>query len=152
MARKKLYQPHYCTATDSRVVQTRMALRQALLQLLDSKSLEQITIREIAAAAGVGYNTFFRHYRDKEALIREIATDEIERLLDLSMTTLDGSNALEASRALCHYVAEHEALWSTLLTGGAANFLREQPLAARSIGSGCGVAPAMRSRASRTKA
>jgi AcrR family transcriptional regulator len=126
MARKKLYQPHYSTTTDLRVVQSRQALCRALLELLDSKPLEVITIREIAARADVGYNTFFRHYKDKEALLREIATDEIERLLDLSMTTLDASNSLEASRALCHYVAEHETLWSTLLTGGAANFLREE--------------------------
>jgi len=126
MARKKLFQPHYSTATDSRIVQTRQALREALLELLDGKPLEQITIREIAATAGVGYNTFFRHHKDKEALVRDIATDEIGHLLDLCMTTLDASNTLEASRALCQFVAEHETLWSTLLTGGAANFLREE--------------------------
>jgi len=126
MARKKLYQPHYSTATDARILETREALRLALLELLDNKSLEQITIREIAGTAGVGYNTFFRHHEDKEALLRDIATEEIARLLELSMTTLDASNSLEASRALCRYVAEHEALWSTLLTGGAANFLREE--------------------------
>jgi len=126
MKQKKLYQPHYTTATDLRVLQTRQALRQALLELLDDKPLEQITIREIAATAGVGYNTFFRHHQDKEALLRDIATGEIEQLLDLSMTTLDASNTLEASRALCGFVAEHEALWTTLLTGGAANFLRDE--------------------------
>lgn len=126
MARKKLYQPHYSTATDARILQTRGALREGLLQLLASRPLEQITIREIAAAASVGYNTFFRHYTDKEALLKEIATDELRQLIALSVTTLDASNSLQASRALCRFVAEHDTLWSTLLTGGAANTLREE--------------------------
>ncbi len=126
MARKKLYQPHYSTTTDSRVLQTRQALRRALLELIDSRPLEQITIREIAAAAGIGYNTFFRHHTGKEELVREIVTDELSQLIELSVTTLDSSNLTEAARALCHFVAEHDALWSTLLTGGAANTLRDE--------------------------
>ncbi len=126
MARKKLYQAHYASTTDSRVLQTRAALRQALLELVDNKPLEQITIREIAAAAGVGYNTFFRHYPAKEDLVKAIVTDELSHLIELSVTTLDASNQTEAARALCRFVAEHDALWSTLLTGGAANTLRDE--------------------------
>jgi len=126
MARKRLYQPHYATTTDSRVVQTRLALRQALLLLIDDKPLEQISIREIATAAGIGYNTFFRHYTGKEALVKEIVTEELSQLIALSVTTLDASDSLEASRALCRFVAEHNALWSTLLNGGAVNTLRDE--------------------------
>jgi AcrR family transcriptional regulator len=126
MAKKRLYQPHYSTTSDSRVLQTRQALRVALLELIGDKSLEQITIREIAAAAGIGYNTFFRHYTGKEELVKAIVTDELSQLIDLSVTTLDASSSTEAARALCHFVAEHEALWSTLLNGGAANILRDE--------------------------
>ncbi len=126
MARKKLYQPHYSTTSDSRVLQTRRALREALLQLIAGKPLEQITIREIAGAAGIGYNTFFRHYPGKEELVKEIVTNELRQLIELSVTTLDAANSTEAARALCRFVAEHDALWSTLLTGGAANTLRDE--------------------------
>lgn len=126
MARKKLYQPHYSTTSDSRVLQTRQALRRALLELIDRKPLEQITIREIAAAAGIGYNTFFRHHTSKEALVKEIATEELSRLIELSVTTLDASSSTEAARKLCRFVAQHHTLWSTLLTGGAANILRDE--------------------------
>ena len=126
MARKKLYQPHYSTATDARIRQTREALRKALLRLLASRPLQRISIRDIAAAAGVGYNTFFRHHTSKEALLKEIVTEELSQLIALSVTTLDASNSLEASRALCRFVAEHDTLWSTLLTGGAANTLRDE--------------------------
>jgi len=107
-------------------VQTRLALRQALLALIGDKPLEQVSIRDIAGAAGVGYNTFFRHYTSKETLLKDIVTDELNQLITLSVTTLDASDSLEASRALCRFVAEHDALWCTLLTGGAANTLRDE--------------------------
>jgi AcrR family transcriptional regulator len=126
MAHQKLYRPHYSTATDSRVLQTRQTLRRALLELIDSKPLEQISIREIATTAGVAYNTFFRHYTGKEELVKEIMTDELSQLIGLSATTLDASSSTEAARALCHFVADRDALWCTLLTGGAANTLRDE--------------------------
>lgn len=126
MHKKKLYQPHYSTATDARIVQTREALGSALLELVADKPLEQITIREITARARIGYNTFFRHYRGKEELVRHVVADEITRLIELSVTTLDSSSSSGAALAVCRFVAEHDALWSTLLTGGAANTVREE--------------------------
>ena len=126
MEQKKLYQPHYSTTRDARVLQTRQALRQALLELIDSKPLEQITIRDIAAAAGIGYNTFFRHYTNKEVLLREIVSEELSQLIELSVSAMDASDSTGASRALCQFVADHDTLWSTLLNGGAANTLRDE--------------------------
>lgn len=126
MARKKLYQPHYSTTSDARVLQTRQALRRALLELIDTRPLEQITIREIAATAGVGYNTFFRHYEGKDELVRAIVSEELSELIELSISTLDASDSSRAALALCEFVSQHEALWSTLLTGGAANTLRDE--------------------------
>lgn len=123
---KKIFRPGFATATDARVVQTREALRGALLELLNVKSLEHITIREITAAADVGYTTFFRHHPTKEALLEDIAAGEIERLIELSLRVFDDQSTQAASFALCNYVAEHKALWSTLLTGGAAGTLRAE--------------------------
>lgn len=126
MAQKKLYQPHYSTTSDARVLHTRQAIRQALLELIDNSSLEQISIRQIASAAGIGYNTFFRHYTDKEVLVREIVAEELQQLIELCVTTLDTSDSTGAALALCQFVAKHDSLWSTLLNGGAANTLREE--------------------------
>lgn len=126
MTQNIIYQPHYSTTTDARVVQTREALRQALLQLLNQKPFEQITIREITAAAGVGYTTFFRHHPGKEDLLNDIAADEIKRLIELAVPVLDTTDVKAASLTFCSKVAEHRTLWATLLTGGAASVLREE--------------------------
>jgi len=122
----KIYQPHLSTARDARAVRTREALRRALLRLLESKPLDRITIRDIAAAAGIGYTTFFRHHPTKEALLNEIAAKQIRRLISLALPAAEAGDTRAASMALCSYVQQHRALWSTLLTGGAAGILREQ--------------------------
>ena len=120
------YQPHYSTTTDLRVIQTREAIYRAFLSLLDSKALDQITIREIAATAGIGYKTFFRHYTGKAELLNAIAADEIKRLIELSVSVMNTANPKEGARALCRYVADNDAIWSTLLNGGAAHTMRDE--------------------------
>ncbi len=126
MTQSKVYRPHFATTRDARVLQTRKALKQALLKLLDEKPLEEITIREIVAAAGVNYTTFFRHHTSKEELLDDIAAGEIQTLFDLTLPALDTSDTRAGALALCNYVAENKALWSRLLTGGAAGRLREE--------------------------
>jgi AcrR family transcriptional regulator len=107
-------------------VRTRESLRRALLDLLQIKPLEQITIRDLAATANIGYTTFFRHHPTKEALLNDVAAEQIGKLIELSLPMLGDNNTRAASMALCTYVAEHRDLWSTLLTGGAAGALREE--------------------------
>lgn len=127
MSRKKtMQQPHYANTQDARVIQSRQSLQQALLDLLEDKSFKDITIKEITEAAGLGYNTFFRHYADKDALLKDIADGEIKHLIELSVAALDGINTKEAARAICGYVAAHRALWTKLVTAGAVEALREE--------------------------
>lgn len=126
MKQAKTYRADYSTATDARVHQTRASIRKAFLELLAKKPLEQITIREIASAASIGYTTFFRHHPSKEELLNEIAASEIRNLIELALPVLGPINSREATLKMCRYVAEHRALWSTLLTGGAASVLREE--------------------------
>ena len=78
----KIYRPHFSTTSDARVVRTRESLRQSMLELLATRPFEQITIRELASDAGIGYTTFFRHHPTKESLLEEIAAEEIRQLID----------------------------------------------------------------------
>ena len=113
---------------DPRAVKSGQALRAALLSLLERKPLEQITIREIAAAAGVHYATFFRHHPTKEALLDDVAADQIDRLVALTLPVLDAAGSDASFLALANYVDEHRRLWTTLLTGGAGAAMRAELL------------------------
>lgn len=111
---------------DPRAIRTQEALYGAMLELLQQKNLEQISVRDIVALAGVGYNTFFRHYASKEALLESIAAEQISTLFQLSVPVLDSRNLHTAALALVNYVNENRWLWKTLLTGGAAGFVRAE--------------------------
>ncbi|MDE8650935.1 TetR/AcrR family transcriptional regulator [Novosphingobium album (ex Liu et al. 2023)] len=112
--------------TDARQVRSRNALADALLALLEEKPFDQLTIREITARAGTGYATFFRHYPTKEALLGDVASEEIAHLLAMTVPILDQVDSFQSTLALCAYVAEHGKLWSALLTGGAAGIVRAE--------------------------
>lgn len=57
--------------TDLRVVKTKEALHNALLELLDMKSLNAISISEICRRAKVNRGTFYLHYTQVEDLFEE---------------------------------------------------------------------------------
>lgn len=121
-----LHRPHLKTAQDARAVRTREALRRALLRLLELKSLEQITIRDICAVAKVGYTTFFRHHLTKESLLDDVAAEQIGELVALTLPLADPADPWTASVALFTYVDDHRRLWTTLLNGGAERAMRDE--------------------------
>ncbi len=112
--------------SDARQVRSRNALSGALLALLEERPFDQLTIREISAKAGTGYATFFRHYPTKEALLSDVAAEEIADLLEKAATILFAADSHKAALALCNYVDERRTLWYALLTGGAAGIVREE--------------------------
>jgi len=112
--------------TDARQVRSRKALSAALLSLLEEKPFDQITIRELTARAGTGYATFFRHFPTKEALLADVATEEIAALLERTIPILHSTNSWESTLAVCAFVDDHRSLWSALLTGGAAGLVRAE--------------------------
>lgn len=113
-------------AIDRRIRRTRKAIRAAFQELLHGTSLEQITIREIADKADVSYTTFFRHYPDKEAVLADLANDQVVRLLDLCLPLVNVRNedTYAACLATCEYIDKDRLLWTALLTGGAAGTIR----------------------------
>lgn len=111
---------------DARIVRSREALRVALLDLIEHRPFEAITIREITDHACVGYATFYRHYPTKVALLDDIAAAQIRALVSLALPVLASHNSREACLAMFGYVERQRSLWHALLTGGAASTVREE--------------------------
>ncbi|SEP65906.1 transcriptional regulator, TetR family [Solimonas aquatica] len=128
--RNHSYRERLPTVSDARAVRTRASLRQALLTLLETRTMDQIGIRDIAAQAGIGYATFYRHHQTKEALLDDLAAEEILRLNERVVPLMEARRTKAASEALFRYVDQNRALWATFLTGGAAGKLREALLKA----------------------
>jgi AcrR family transcriptional regulator len=107
---------------DRRVRRTQQALVQALIDLTLEKGYDAISIRDITERANVGYATFFRHYTDKNALLREVLANvfiELTQLLPLPSRT----TAFELGEPLFRYVQQHEQVVRVLLNSGESSLL-----------------------------
>lgn len=60
---------------DMRVIKTRRALKQALIELLKRETFEKITISELCEEAFVNRVTFYSHYQDKYELFQDYIDD-----------------------------------------------------------------------------
>jgi len=116
------------TLSDARVVRTRQALRQAMIELAEERPLEGITVRAIAARAGVGYATFFRHYVDKEALLADVASRLTQEFLGRVRPLMEQKDRRGAARSLVGFVTEHRSLYRSLIAGGAGETVRAEML------------------------
>ena len=65
--------------SESKYFNTARKMDRALLELLEQKDFEYITIKEICALAGVNRSTFYLHYENTRDLLTE-ATEQM--LLD----------------------------------------------------------------------
>src|ERR1700758_3121782 len=70
-----------CEVRDPRMRRTRQLLQGALLQLLGSKSFDEISVQDITEAATVNRATFYDHYTDKFALMEAMIAGGFHELL-----------------------------------------------------------------------
>jgi AcrR family transcriptional regulator len=97
-----------CEVRDPRIRRTRQLLQGALLQLLRSKALDDISVQDIADAATVNRATFYDHYTDKFALLEALVAGGFHRMLAERSVHYD-ETCPSAARAIvlaaCQYLA-----------------------------------------------
>jgi AcrR family transcriptional regulator len=116
------------TVSDARVVRTREALRRAMTELAEELPLDSITVRAIAAKAGVGYATFFRHYSDKDALLADVTDNLVRDFLTQAAPWLQQRDRVGAAKFLCAFVEDHLAIYKALIAGGSGDTVRAEML------------------------
>lgn len=82
---------------DRRIVRTRRALRDSLMDLVLEVGYAQISIRDLADRADIGYATFYRHFKSKDELLSHVLKEllaEFEMRLDPGMTTFEVAVAM----------------------------------------------------------
>ncbi|MBQ6035886.1 MAG: TetR family transcriptional regulator, partial [Lachnospiraceae bacterium] len=62
-------------ALDTRVRYTKEVLKKALLDLLKTKPISKVTIKELCEAAGLNRGTFYLHYYEPNDVLKEIEED-----------------------------------------------------------------------------
>ncbi|MFT4010593.1 MAG: helix-turn-helix domain-containing protein [Nocardioidaceae bacterium] len=81
----------------------------------------QLPLNAIAAEAGVGIGTAYRHFPSQQSLIEALAIDALDRLLDAVKQAIAVDDPTRAFRAMVTTAYEHlcdDAALTALLTGG----------------------------------
>lgn len=63
-----------------RVRMTKKLLKDAILQLLEERALDRITVTDVCAVADVNRSTFYAHFESTHQLLREIEDDILLRV------------------------------------------------------------------------
>ena len=76
---------------------TKSDIKEAFIQLLATRSLEDITISQLTKKAGVNRSTFDRHYLDKQDFLEQLKEETMTTVrMILRKETFDPKEALEA--------------------------------------------------------
>jgi AcrR family transcriptional regulator len=100
---------------DRRVKRTQQLLTRALIALTLEKGYEEVTIRDITERADIGYATFFRHYHDKDELLKDVLDVVLTELIDLLGPAMPAAHPATVGVLLFRYVQEQSEVVRVLL-------------------------------------
>jgi AcrR family transcriptional regulator len=117
MARPKAAKP-----PDRRQRRSQASCRRALLELICEQSYDSITVDQIVERADIGRATFYAHYADKGALLRELSDeligDAATRARNTNPAATPGSYSGSAAAEVLKHAGEHPALYRLVISGG----------------------------------
>ncbi len=113
-------------SSDLRARRTRKLLREALLELIEARGFEALTVGEIAQRAMVSRAAFYRYYQDKYDLVEQIFAEAMQTLVNdvdhpsheaLSHLDLTQTPTPERWMRLFEHFEQYERLYRVLLSG-----------------------------------
>lgn len=100
-----------------RVKMTKRMMKEALIDLMDQKPLEKITVTEICKSADVNRSTFYAYYEDISALMLEIENEVLEHVTIYADNFNDYSDKrmLEVFEEFFNYVKDNAKVFRALV-------------------------------------
>ena len=117
--------------TDLRVLKTQERLQNSLLEILETKKLKEITVKEICDKAGISRNAFYQHYSYKEDLYNQMITRATEGILDSIMPIIQDASAVKKktivsyAKHIIEGISEVRELIYVMLKSDDGKFLRQ---------------------------
>jgi AcrR family transcriptional regulator len=103
---------------DQRVRRTRDRLGDAIIELVQEKPFDSITVQEVLDRAEVGRSTFYLHYRDKNDLF----VSDVDEFLGLFASMLsrhgESSDRVAPVREFFAHVADARRLYDAMVAAG----------------------------------
>src|SRR5260370_23568292 len=116
-----------------RVRRMQKLLREALVELIEERGFEALTIGEITERALVSRAAFYRNYQDKYALVEQIFEEAMSALLG-AVGGLGQEHPAEIWATFFEHIAHYERLYRALLgSKGSPWFVRKMRTALSSL-------------------
>lgn len=81
-------------------------IKETFRALLDDSSYERLTVSELCKCSGVSRKTFYRHFKDKEAVLRAIVMDDVALPVKTLMPYVTLGNRDENGKLLLRQIFE----------------------------------------------
>ena len=103
---------------DPRARRTRDRLGDALVELVQEKPFDSITVQEVLDRAGVSRSAFYTHFRDKDDLFLSDAEDFFHAMASLLTRRAESSERIAPVREFFAHVAEVRRFFDALVASG----------------------------------
>ena len=101
--------------TDRRVKYTQKVLKESLLEILQERPIERVTVKEICDRADVNRSTFYVHYGSPQDLLDSIRNELYDEIKAKKKDFTDVKNYM---RNICEIIYEYRDLLTVLLKSG----------------------------------
>ena len=98
-----------------RVQMTKRLLKTALIELMQEKPFEQITIKELCEQADLNRTTFYLHYDDQRGVLQDIEKETMEKTVEFMKNVSPDADTVDMVAAYLSYVKENAQVFQTLL-------------------------------------
>jgi AcrR family transcriptional regulator len=111
---------------DRRIIRTKLAIREALVELIAEKGFDSLSVRDITTRANVNRGTFYLHYQDKFDLLDQIEMEIVQAIekivLQANSLNLADFNSIDkplpVGVSMFEYFKENAALMHAILGMG----------------------------------
>ena len=102
---------------DLRIVKTKASLYRSLLDLMKSKSFEDIKISEICSKALINRSTFYDHFNDKNELLQSMMydmRDEFSHIIEMNKVISKEEYYIELLKSILDHIEDNKDVYSSV--------------------------------------
>lgn len=115
--------------TDRRVRKTKAALRAGLMKLMQTKSIREITIRELVEEVDINRSTFYLHYTDIYDMLNKIEQELLDQIIEVTVkhkTEYSPAEIVEVLQEIFQILLENMDICHLLMSpNGDINFITQ---------------------------
>lgn len=110
---------------NQRILLTKTLLKNSLLELLQTETIQKVSIKQICQNAQINRSTFYKYYGSQYDLLREIEQDTVEQIVSILQLHLKQQiDAQSAMLAVCRYLVQNFDFLQPLVSNDS-NFVQD---------------------------